>query len=203
MNWLTDEILNTLIASGLGILGVISGGAAGFLGAHYLQKRAAEAERNQISYAIFAGLMSVQYFLDGLLKDDNASHEEAVQKLAETDFYCRVFEENLGNLGTLGPAEAVLLYDVYRDLKIISGKCLSVMGRVDAKDLQNSYFSGHGVSDEFANTVLQEVAAVVKQIGLLVSMMAQQHGFESLTLKDLADAGVQVSPDLLDGNSVS
>lgn len=198
MNWLTNEMSNTLIAGALGIFGVIIGGAFGFWAAHRLQSQVAEAERNRISYAIFAGLLSVQCFLDGLLNEDNESHEQKVQRLSETDFYCRVFEENLGNLGTLGPGEAILLYEVYKDLKIISGKCSSVMERVEARDSRPSLYPGsYGVDDEFASTVLQEVKAVLKQTVSLVSMMAEQHGFESYTLKDLADMGVEVPSDLV------
>ena len=115
MDGLAVETLNTLIAGGLGILGAVLGGLLGFWAAHRLQRQALEAERNRVSYAIFAGLLSVQYFLDDLLNDDSESLDQKVRRLSETDFYCRVFEDNLGNLGTLGSGEAVLLYEVYKD----------------------------------------------------------------------------------------
>ena len=129
--WVGPEIANSIIAGALGIFGTLVGGTLGLLGSYWLQRKSREDERNLVSYTIFAGLIAVQQFLDDLLERDVQHPANKVGRLAIVDFYWKVFEENLGNLGALGPGEAVMLTGVYADLKIIHGQSASIVGKAE------------------------------------------------------------------------
>ena len=196
MDWLTPEIIHTLLAGGLGVFGAIVGGACAYWGSYRLQRHAAKAKRNRISFAIFAGLLAVQQFLNKLLEDKGHTPHQKIEKISETDFYCRVFEENLGNLGTLGAGESVFLYDVYKELKILYGKCSSAIEQAKLKNAEETVPGvSYAISNEFAHSTLREVEGVLDEITILIEMIAIQHGFETVSMQDLADSGVSLPAD--------
>ncbi len=133
--WASPEVVATMIAGIFGITGALAGGALGLWGSYRLQRISRKEERNRFSYAIFAGLIATQKFLEKLLEMEVCHPSFQIRRLAAIDFYWKVLEANLGNLGTLGASEAIMLCDIYADLKVIHGRCVSLITIVDNDDV--------------------------------------------------------------------
>ena len=180
--WASPELVATIVAGALGIVGVLVGGALGFWSSHRLERASREEERNRISYAIFAGLLAIEDFLQKVLELEVSHPSFKIRRLSVVDFYWKVLEANLGNLGALGPGEAVMLYSVYADLKIIHGRSVAIVAIADNDDV--------GIGRETCDNILQQATDTLDEIGVLMAIMASEHGWETLTEEDLKKFGV-------------